>query len=625
MPGIAACAPPPFPDAMLQTLRSKILAISTATVVCALAITGAATYHIVRGSTFQTIEQDLDAITAGNTMAIDQWVAAKGLAVRAAAGVIEHGDPQGFAAHMGQASGFPITTVGWEDKSFKSTTSTPPDYDPTARPWYKTAVQAGKLTLTKPYGDSTTGVPYVAFVAPMMRDGALQGVISGAVPLDGVREVVSAIRPTPGSLGFVVSRDGQVLAHADTKLLLKPAADISPLLTPQALAGLATATEPLEVELGGSAKLLKARPVQGTDWLLVVALDKAEATSGLRSVLQTLGIAIVLLALLAAAVSAALTTQSFRRLSQVRDAMDKIGSGGGDLTQRLPVSGRDEVAQIAASFNAFVEQIGSVLKDVRGGVESMKTATDEIKLGNLDLSNRTEESASSLQQTSASLSQLTANVRQSAEAAAMATRLAQTASASATKGGEVVGGAVSTMDDISRASSKIGEIIGVIDAIAFQTNILALNAAVEAARAGEQGRGFAVVASEVRSLAHRSATAAKEIKALIDASGASVAIGTQRVRAAGQTMGEIVDGIQRVSQIIVEINGAMTEQSVGIGQINQAVAEMDRATQQNAALVEESTAASSVLNEQAHHLSRTVAGFTLDGRAPAREQLLLTT
>ncbi|MDR0225045.1 MAG: methyl-accepting chemotaxis protein [Burkholderiaceae bacterium] len=610
---------------MLQTLRSKILAISTATVVCALAITGAATYHIVRGSTFQTIEQDLDAITAGNTMAIDQWVAAKGLAVRAAAGVIEHGDPQGFAAHMGQASGFPITTVGWEDKSFKSTTSTPPDYDPTARPWYKTAVQAGKLTLTKPYGDSTTGVPYVAFVAPMMRDGALQGVISGAVPLDGVREVVSAIRPTPGSLGFVVSRDGQVLAHADTKLLLKPAADISPLLTPQALAGLATATEPLEVELGGSAKLLKARPVQGTDWLLVVALDKAEATSGLRSVLQTLGIAIVLLALLAAAVSAALTTQSFRRLSQVRDAMDKIGSGGGDLTQRLPVSGRDEVAQIAASFNAFVEQIGSVLKDVRGGVESMKTATDEIKLGNLDLSNRTEESASSLQQTSASLSQLTANVRQSAEAAAMATRLAQTASASATKGGEVVGGAVSTMDDISRASSKIGEIIGVIDAIAFQTNILALNAAVEAARAGEQGRGFAVVASEVRSLAHRSATAAKEIKALIDASGASVAIGTQRVRAAGQTMGEIVDGIQRVSQIIVEINGAMTEQSVGIGQINQAVAEMDRATQQNAALVEESTAASSVLNEQAHHLSRTVAGFTLDGRAPAREQLLLTT
>ena len=608
--------------AMLQTLRSKILVISTATVICALAVTGAATYTITRASTFQTIEQDLEAIAAGNTMAIDQWVAAKALAVNAAAAAMEHGDPQALSAHMGKASGFPVTTVGWEDKTFKSNSPTPAGYDPTARPWYKAAVQAGKLTVTKPYGDSTTGVAFVAFVAPMLRGGALQGVISGAVPLEGVRDVVAAIHPTPSSLGFVVSTDGQVLAHADAKLILKPASEISALLTPAALASLASATEPFEVDLDGRAKLLKARPVQGTDWLLVVALDKAEATAGLRSVLQTLATAIMLLALIAAAVAAALTATSFRRLSQVRDAMAEIGSGGGDLTQRLPVAGRDEVAQIASSFNAFVEQIGTVLKDVRGGVESMKTATDEIKAGNQDLSNRTEGSASAIQQTSASLSQLTVNVKQSAEAAALATRLANSASTSATKGGEVVAGAVSTMDDISSASARIGEIIGVIDGIAFQTNILALNAAVEAARAGEQGRGFAVVAAEVRSLAHRSATAAKEIKTLIDASGTSVAAGTERVRAAGETMGEIVDSIQRVAQIIGEINGSMNEQRLGIGQINQAMAEMDRATQQNAALVEESTAASAVLNDQAHHLSRTVAGFRLDTHGAADGLLL---
>ncbi len=596
---------------MLQTLRSKILAISTATVVGALAITGGATYTITRASTFQTLEQDLDAITAGNTMAIDQWVAAKAQAVEAAAAAIEHGDPRDLAAHMGKASGFPITTVGWQDKTFKSTTQTAAGYDPTARPWYKAAVQAGKLTVTKPYGDSTTGVPYVAFVAPMLRSGTLEGVISGAVPLEGVRAVVAAIRPTPSSSGFVVSTDGQVLAHADAQFLLKPATELSARLTPAALGALAKAQSPLALELGGRAQLLEARSVAGTDWLLVVALDEAEATAGLSSLLQTLALAIVVLALLATAVAAALTAKSFRRLSQVRDAMDKIGSGGGDLSQRLPVEGKDEVAQIGAAFNRFVQQIASVLRDVRNGVDSITTATDEIKAGNLDLSTRTEDSASSLQETSAALSQLTVTVHQSAESASQAKRLADAASQSAGRGRETVGGAVDTMDEIAQSSVRIGEIIGVIDAIAFQTNILALNAAVEAARAGEQGRGFAVVAAEVRSLAHRSATAAKEIKTLIDASGASVRTGTERVRAAGATMGEIVDGIQRVAHIIGEIHGSMAEQSTGIVQINQAVVDMDRATQQNAALVEQSTAASAVLNEQAHNLAATVNKFTL--------------
>ncbi|MCZ8092174.1 MAG: methyl-accepting chemotaxis protein [Acidovorax sp.] len=597
---------------MIQTLRAKILTISTATVIGALAVTGAATYSITRSNTFATIEQDLDAITAGNATAIDQWVAAKGLAVQATAAVVEHGDPQGFVRQLSKSGGFPITTVGWEDKTFFSTTTTAPGYDPTARPWYKTAAQASKLSVTKPYGDSTTGVPYVAFVAPMLRDGKLAGVVSGAVPLDGVREVVSTIRPTPSSMGFVVNSDGLILAHADPKLALKPATEVSPLLAPAALADLTKSSQPLQVDMGGTAKLLKGRAVQGTDWILVVALDKAEATAGLRSVLQTLAIAIVLLALGAAGIAGLLTATSFRRLSQVRDAMDKIGSGGGDLTQRLPVSGQDEVAQIASSFNTFIDQISTVLKDVRNGIESMKTATDEIRAGNQDLSNRTEGSASSLQETSASLSQLTVAVKQSADSASLATRLAGEASASALKGGEVVASAVATMDDISKASTKIGEIIGVIDSIAFQTNILALNAAVEAARAGEQGRGFAVVASEVRNLAQRSAAAAREIKTLIDASSASVKTGAERVRATGDTMAAIVQGIQRVTLTIGEINGSMAEQSSGISQINQAVTEMDRSTQQNAALVEESTAASAVLNEQAHNLSRTVAGFTLD-------------
>ncbi|KKJ03859.1 chemotaxis protein [Burkholderia gladioli] len=602
---------------MMSSLRSRILIISSATVIGALALSGAAAYFTVRANTMETIAQNLDAIAGANTLAIDKWVEAKAQAVKASAEDVEHGDPQGFVKHMGRASGFPITTVGWSDKSFFSTTSTAPGYDPTARPWYKAALAAGTLVVTKPYGDSSTGAPYVSFSAPMMRNGAADGVVSGAVPLEGVRDVVSTVHPTPASLAFVVTRDGQVIAHPDAKLALKPATDIAEALTPAALASLAQAGAPMEIALGGVVKLLKAQPVAGTDWYLVIALDKAEATAGLSRVLRTLGVAMLLLTLAAVGLAAFFTSNSFRSLSRVRDAMDTIGSGGGDLTHRLPVAGRDEVAQISASFNAFVDKISAVLHDVKSGVDSMKLATDEIEMGNRDLSQRTETSASNLQHTSAALTELTASVKQSAESAMEASRLATSASEAAARGGAVVTSAVSTMDEIARASARITEIIGVIDGIAFQTNILALNAAVEAARAGEHGRGFAVVAGEVRTLAQRCATAAREIKDLIQSSEASVDTGAQRVQAAGAAMREIVEGIERVNRVIGEIDGAMNEQSTGISQIDRSVAEMDQATQQNAALVEQSTAASATLNEQAHGLSGIVGLFRLRQAAAA--------
>ncbi|MCA8171954.1 methyl-accepting chemotaxis protein [Burkholderia gladioli] len=601
----------------MSSLRSRILIISSATVIGALALSGAAAYFTVRANTMETIAQNLDAIAGANTLAIDKWVEAKAQAVKASAEDVEHGDPQGFVKHMGRASGFPITTVGWSDKSFFSTTSTAPGYDPTARPWYKAALAAGTLVVTKPYGDSSTGAPYVSFSAPMMRNGSADGVVSGAVPLEGVREVVSTVHPTPASLAFVVTRDGQVIAHPDAKLALKPATDIAEALTPAALTSLAQAGAPMEIALGGVVKLLKAQPVAGTDWYLVIALDKAEATAGLSKVLRTLGVAMLLLTLAAVGLAAFFTSNSFRSLSRVRDAMDTIGSGGGDLTHRLPVAGSDEVAQISASFNAFVDKISAVLHDVKSGVDSMKLATDEIEMGNRDLSQRTETSASNLQHTSAALTELTASVKQSAESAMEASRLATSASEAAARGGEVVTSAVSTMDEIARASARITEIIGVIDGIAFQTNILALNAAVEAARAGEHGRGFAVVAGEVRTLAQRCATAAREIKDLIQSSEASVDTGAQRVQAAGAAMREIVEGIERVNRVIGEIDGAMNEQSTGISQIDRSVAEMDQATQQNAALVEQSTAASATLNEQAHGLSGIVGLFRLRQAAAA--------
>jgi methyl-accepting chemotaxis protein len=258
-----------------------------------------------------------------------------------------------------------------------------------------------------------------------------------------------------------------------------------------------------------------------------------------------------------------------------------------------------------------------IVGEVRNGTDTIASASSQIAAGNLDLSGRTEQQASSLEETAASMEQLTATVKQNADNARQANQLAVTASGVALKGGSVVAEVVGTMGAINASSRKIVDIIGVIDGIAFQTNILALNAAVEAARAGEQGRGFAVVAAEVRNLAQRSAAAAKEIKTLIGDSVDKVEEGSKQVAQAGKTMDEIVDSVKRVTDIMAEITAASQEQSSGIEQVNQAITQMDQVTQQNAALVEEAAAAAASLQEQANNLSQAVSVFKLDRRQTA--------
>jgi methyl-accepting chemotaxis protein len=285
--------------------------------------------------------------------------------------------------------------------------------------------------------------------------------------------------------------------------------------------------------------------------------------------------------------------------------------GEGDLDVEIEHSADDEIGAVMRSLAAMRDALRGIVGQVRQAAESIQVASAEVASGNIDLSQRTEQAASNLQQTASSLEQLTGNVRQSADAAAQANQLAASASAVARRGGDVVSQVVSTMDEINGSSKRIADIIGTIDGIAFQTNILALNAAVEAARAGEQGRGFAVVASEVRSLAQRSAEAAREIKTLIGASVEKVETGARLVQDAGSTMGEIVASVQRVTDIIGEITAAAGEQSVGIGSVNGAVNNLDQMTQQNAALVEQSAAAAESLREQAQRLSASMQVFRL--------------
>ncbi|ADU99502.1 HAMP domain-containing protein [Alicycliphilus denitrificans] len=283
----------------------------------------------------------------------------------------------------------------------------------------------------------------------------------------------------------------------------------------------------------------------------------------------------------------------------------------GNLAASLSVHGRDELGQLTQALVDMQANLARVVSDVRANAESVATASAQIAQGNGDLSARTESQASALQETAASMEQLGATVRQNADNAAQANQLAMSASTVAAQGGEVVSEVVDTMRGINDASHKIADIIGVIDGIAFQTNILALNAAVEAARAGEQGRGFAVVAGEVRSLAQRSAEAAKEIKQLITASVERVEQGTQLVDKAGETMTEVVGAIRRVTDIVGEISAASSEQSSGVAQVGEAITQMDQATQRNAALVEESAAAASSLKAQAAQLVQAVAVFRL--------------
>ena len=568
---------------MFHSLRARLIGICVAITTVSLLALALATFFSVRDDAQQSLDQRIGQLTHLHATDLANWVREKQRITSSIQQAVGKDEPVPFLLAAKQAGDFDDAYFVYAHGPHVFPHPMPDGYVGTARPWYKEAAAANKAVVTAPYVDASTGKLTITFAEPVSESGSLVAVVGTDMHLDSVTRKVNGIRATNKSFAFLLDDAGNILAYANAELVLKPATAIAPALTTSLMAGLAQSGGHTEVDVSGATQLVYAARVEGTPWMLGIAVDKADAQASLRELLQL----------------------------EVLIALADIASGEGDLTRRMDATGKDELAQIALAFNQFADKIAAVLLQIRAAAENVRLATTEIAAGNRDLSERTEQQASSLEETAAAMEELTATVQQNASNAQQARQLAHAASDVAAHGGEVVGQVVQTMGGIEAASRKIEAIISVIDGIAFQTNILALNAAVEAARAGEQGRGFAVVASEVRTLAGRSAEAAKEIKGLIEDSVTQVASGSRQVQEAGATMAQVVDSIRQVNTVVAEISSASQEQSTGIAEVGTAITHMDQATQQNAALVEEATAAAQSLQQQAHSLADVVAGFKL--------------
>jgi methyl-accepting chemotaxis protein len=483
---------------------------------------------------------------------------------------------------------------------------------PHGNDWYDIPKSTGRPYLTEPHTYPINGkdVAMTSINVPILINGAFQGLASADFGLAKLGEILAGLKVIDGGRLALVSNGGLYASNPDAALAGKKAADIP-------AAGLDAIREGKTYEYAddrGELHLLQPVHLHADipPWAIKLSFPQRVVTADARDLLRYTLVVSVLCAAAAAAVLISVLNRLTRPLRVLGKAMAGLAGGNADLTARLDVRGNDELAQIAGGFNEFVGKLQSVLARVRHSSDDVALASTEISRGNADLSTRTEQQASALEETAASMEELTSTVRQNADNARQANQLAQGASDIAARGSAVVAQVVDTMGSIKDSSQKIVDIIGVIDGIAFQTNILALNAAVEAARAGEQGRGFAVVAGEVRNLAQRSASAAKEIKALIGDSVEKVGAGSTLVGEAGRTMEEILASIRGVTDIVVDISAASAEQSTGIAQVNQAIAQMDGTTQQNAALVEEAAAAAESLHQQAELLVSLVGEFRVE-------------
>ncbi|MDF9909821.1 UNVERIFIED_ORG: methyl-accepting chemotaxis protein [Pantoea brenneri] len=487
------------------------------------------------------------------------------------------------------------------------------------QPWYKDGMAApkGQCAWAKAYQDAASPQPRTNCAMAIYKNGTAWGVATIDVTLGFFNQLAKQMGETIQGNVLIVEADGKVVGNGalvNAAPKLENLADVQmPMAAPLKTLLNGVGNQPLETTYDSSEgeQTLFVQAIPGSPWYLASSLPTSLLKAQSHNMLTRLGLVQIPLAVILLLVSLGFVRAMMKRLNVLNSNIEALSTGGADLTQRLPASNSPEFNAVAQSFNQFISYLQGLLQQVGNSALAITAASREIASGNANLSSRTEDQASSIVETAASMEQLTGTVRQNADNATHANQLAGDASQVAARGTEVVRQVVTTMGEIHHSSRKVVDIISVIDSIAFQTNILALNAAVEAARAGEQGRGFAVVASEVRNLAQRSANSAREIKKLIEESVANIDTGSALVEQAGQTMDELMKGVSSVTTLMSEIMSASREQSLGIEQVNVAITQLDGTTQQNAVLVEQVSAAAQAMESQSTQLERVVQSFRL--------------
>lgn len=601
---------------MFRSLKNRITGISVGITMVALAASGMTSYLLLQSNDQARSLQELNSTVTSNASTIHEWLDARlNMGIAASDAMVQGADEMSALLQWEQAGGFKSTYIArGRDALFSDGWVPPSDYDPRARPWYQQAQAVQGSIVTLPYVDAQTGELVVTLAHAHFQNANLQHVVGGDIQINDIIRITRSIAPTQNSFAFLAAADGTIIAHPDEALTLENISQISSDLTSESLNRLGDSAanggySDALLDIDRQQFWLRGAAIPNTDWYLVVALNQHDAMAGLRSLRNSTLIFLLLVGVLSTVLIGYILRLAFRKLDRVRVAMDDIATGDADLSQRLPAEGQDEVSNIANAFNQFIARIEGVMITIRQSSAAVNHASNEISTGGIDLSRRTENAASSIQQTSASMEEITSTVEHSAASAQKADELSKHAANKAREGGDAVQDVASTMEEIIEATGKITEIVKMMDDIAFQTNLLALNASVEAARAGEHGKGFAVVASEVRKLANHSANASSEIRGLIDNASSKVQSGSTYAKHAGSRMHEVVEAVESVATMLSEVASAAEEQKQGIGQVNIAVSEMDRMTQENSSLVEESTAAAEQLKAQADHLDEAIAAF----------------